>query len=85
MDAEAPPECVSEDGREVWLHSGRMDSRWLTEMPEWIRALPGLTSLDLSNNQLTELPGWVGTLTGLTALDLSNNQLTETPDWLRQR
>jgi hypothetical protein len=25
MDAEAPPECVSEDGREVWLHSLYLD------------------------------------------------------------
>jgi len=79
MDAEAPPECVSEDGREVWLHSGRMDSRWLTEMPEWIRALPGLTSLELSDNQLTELPASLANLTALTSLYLDGTSEPDDP------
>jgi hypothetical protein len=83
MDAEAPRECVSEDGREVWLHSGRLSSGWMTAMPEWIRSLPAPTSLELSYNQLTVLPDWVGNLTALTDLDLSHNQLTELPSWLR--
>lgn len=34
----------------------------LRTLPEWLRSLPNLTTLNLTLNGLTELPEWVGTL-----------------------
>src|SRR4051812_32696799 len=69
------------DGHAETLDDGTLflNSRELDEVPEHIRHLPGMTSLDLSGNQLTSLPEWIGELTDLASLDVSCNQLTELP------
>ena len=54
----------------------------LTELPESLRELTQLQSLNLSGNQLTGLPEWLGEHTQLQSLDISHNQLTELPEWL---
>ena len=54
-------------------------SKRLTAVPERLKSLTALTSLDLSDNPLTELPDWLGNLTALTSLDISSNELTELP------
>ena len=52
----------------------------LTELPESIGNLGGLTRLFVSNNQLTALPESIGSLRGLTRLFVSHNQLTGLPE-----
>ncbi len=56
----------------------------LTELPDSLRKLTQLTSLNLSYNQLTTLPDSLGQLTQLTSLNLSYNQLTTLPDSIGQ-
>jgi len=54
----------------------------LDELPESLRELTDLQSLDLSNNNLTTLPEWLGQFAQLRELDLSRNDLSELPRWL---
>jgi internalin A len=65
---------VEDDGRQVSLAS-----QDLTAVPDWLRGLTGVTTLDLAGNQLSELPEWLGSLSALTALDLSGNALSALP------
>jgi Leucine-rich repeat (LRR) protein len=51
----------------------------LTELPESLRRLTGVTRLDLSYNRLRELPSWIGEFGELTELDLNHNELTDVP------
>src|ERR1700722_14070099 len=53
---------ASTDGEES------LRSKRLTAVPERLKSLTALTSLDLSDNPLTELPDWLGNLTALTSL-----------------
>ncbi|GAA0909849.1 COR domain-containing protein [Virgisporangium aurantiacum] len=55
----------------------------LTELPEEVRSLSGLTSLDLSNNELATLPPWLADFTALERLDASGNNLQSVPESLR--
>ncbi|WP_271189696.1 hypothetical protein [Dactylosporangium matsuzakiense] len=51
-------------GGDLWLAGRR-----LTRVPESIRQiqhLPGVTSVNLSNNRIATVPEWIGELTGLT-------------------
>src|SRR5258706_1052558 len=54
----------------------------LTELPESLRELTHLQSLDLWENRLESLPEWLTGLTQLRAVDLSGNRLTTLPEWL---
>lgn len=73
-----------------WIHEARtrrhttlkLSGLGLHDLPEELRALTGLRSLDLSDNRLTVLPSWIGSLTGLRRLDLQRNLLVELPSWL---
>jgi Leucine-rich repeat (LRR) protein len=83
VDHEIPSEFrqfVSDDGSCVSLAG-----KGLTEMPDWLRSLSGLKTLDLSDNGITEVPGWLRNLGSLKTLNLSNNKLTEVPDWLERK
>lgn len=51
----------------------------LTEIPESLRKLKWLQSLELYNNGLTVLPEWLGELTELRSLDLWGNCLNSLP------
>ena len=51
-------------------------------IPDSLRNLTSLTSLDLSRNYRTKLPEWLGDLTTLTSLNLSSNSLTGVPTWV---
>lgn len=68
---------VADNGRQVSLANQEF-----TLVPEWIRDLTGLTTLDLGNNKLSTLPEWLGDLTSLSILDLGDNDLTVLPDWI---
>ena len=66
---------VSDDGtRALLAHGG------LASVPEWLRNLAALATLDLNNNELTALPEWIGDLTALRGLSLNNNGLTALPE-----
>lgn len=54
----------------------------LSNLPEALKHLTQLRTLNLSNNQLTELPEWLGELKHLRSLNLFNNQLTTLPKTL---
>ena len=56
----------------------------LTELPETLRKLSQLQSLNISATQLTTLPEWLGQLTQLQTLYLNDNKLTELPETLGQ-
>lgn len=62
----------------------RLDLRdlGLDEIPEDVRTLRGLRSLDLGGNELTALPDWLPELDRLEQLRLDGNSLTAVPDWL---
>lgn len=51
----------------------------LGEVPESIRSLKSLTSLDLSSNPLAVIPGWIGELTNLRELGLDFCRLARVP------
>ena len=51
----------------------------LTELPESLRRLTGVTRLDLSYNRLGELPSWIGEFGELAELDLNHNELRRVP------
>ncbi|XP_035032497.1 leucine-rich repeat-containing protein 40 [Hippoglossus stenolepis] len=53
-----------------------LSSNKLTQLSDDIRLLPGLTTLDLHDNQLSNLPSALGELQELQQLRLSHNQLT---------
>lgn len=65
---------VADDGRQVSLAN-----QGFTSMPEWIRGLAGLTTLDLGSNKLSTLPEWLGELIHLSILDLGDNELQTLP------
>ena len=67
--------CISADGTKVSLASSLLDT-----LPEWLKNLTGLTTLNLSSNELTSLPEWIGNLTELTELRVYGNQLTSLPE-----
>ncbi|KAM7410659.1 hypothetical protein PAMA_001884 [Pampus argenteus] len=56
-----------------------LSSNQLTQLSEDISLLPGLTTLDLHDNQLSSLPSALGALQELQQLRLSHNQLTSLP------
>jgi GTPase SAR1 family protein len=56
----------------------------LIELPESLRGLTQLQSLNLAHNNLTILPEWLGELTQLQLLDFSNNQLATLPESMEQ-
>ncbi|XP_018557393.1 LOW QUALITY PROTEIN: leucine-rich repeat-containing protein 40 [Lates calcarifer] len=56
-----------------------LSSNLLTQLSDDIRLLPGLTTLDLHDNQLSSLPSALGELQELQQLRLSHNQLTSLP------
>jgi internalin A len=56
----------------------------LTELPESLRQLRQLETLNLSNNRLTAMPEWLGQLTQLQSLDLYLLQLKLLPESLGQ-
>ncbi|XP_074523998.1 leucine-rich repeat-containing protein 40 [Halichoeres trimaculatus] len=56
-----------------------LSSNQLTELSDDIKLLPGLTTLDLHDNQLSSLPSAVGELQELQQLRLSHNQLKTLP------
>ncbi|XP_040896012.1 leucine-rich repeat-containing protein 40 [Toxotes jaculatrix] len=56
-----------------------LSSNQLTQLSDDIRLLPGLTTLDLHDNQLSSLPSALGELQELQQLRLSHNQLTSLP------
>ncbi|XP_051259246.1 leucine-rich repeat-containing protein 40 [Dicentrarchus labrax] len=56
-----------------------LSSNQLTQLSDDIRLLPGLTTLDLHDNQLTSLPSALGELQELQQLRLSHNQLRSLP------
>src|SRR5215469_6824491 len=66
---------VSDDGGRV-----RLGERNLKVVPEWIRTLTALTTLELQGNRLTTLPEWLSSLAALATLDLSRNLLARLPD-----
>jgi internalin A len=68
---------VSDDGRQVTLRYLN-----LTSVPEWLRDLDAVTTLDLSGNQLRSIPEWLTDMTALTTLNLFGNQLRSVPEWL---
>ena len=51
-------------------------------VPDWLRNLPTLTELSLSDNPLTSIPEWLRSLTTLTQLAQPNNRLTTLPESL---
>ena len=67
---------VADNGRQVSLANQEF-----TSVPEWIRELTELTTLDLGSNKISTLPEWLGLL-GLSILDLGDNGLTTLPQWI---
>ena len=75
---EVPPQfrsCVADDGRQVMLAG-----QGLTSVPEWVRGLTELTTLDLNHNHITILPDWIDGFAHLATLDLADNRLTALPE-----
>jgi internalin A len=68
---------VADNGRQVSLANQEF-----TSVPEWIRELTELTTLDLGSNKISTLPEWLGDLTSLSILDLGDNGLTTLPQWI---
>ncbi|XP_044217848.1 leucine-rich repeat-containing protein 40 [Thunnus albacares] len=56
-----------------------LSSNQLTQLSDDIRLLPGLSTLDLHDNQLSSLPSALGELQELQQLRLSHNQLRSLP------
>ncbi|XP_030289354.1 leucine-rich repeat-containing protein 40 [Sparus aurata] len=56
-----------------------LSSNQITQLTDDIKLLPGLTTLDLHDNQLSSLPGALGELQELYQLRLSHNQLRSLP------
>src|SRR5438045_742151 len=55
------------------------DDTKIAEVPESLRQLTFLQSLDLSQNKLEALPEWLQELTELRSLNVEDNQLTRLP------
>ena len=70
---------VSEDGKQVTLAE-----RGLTSVPDWLKCLTTVSTLNLHGNHLSDLPEWLGSFADLTDLDLSMNQLRALPEWIRK-
>lgn len=51
-------------------------------IPDFIRNIPALTDLDLSNIQMSSLPGFMADMVGLRRLKVHTNRLVELPGWL---
>lgn len=51
----------------------------LTAVPDEIRELTFIESLNLSDNEIRGIPGWLSELPHLAKLDLSRNSLSEIP------
>jgi hypothetical protein len=52
----------------------------LTELPESLRQLTQLKTLDLYDNKLAKIPEWISDLKNLQMLRLDNNRLSELPE-----
>ena len=65
--------------------SGRQqdDTSQLRMLPDELRHLTQLQSLNIANNKLEALPEWLKQFTQLQSLNVSNNRLTILPEWLR--
>jgi len=61
-----------------------LSSQQLSTLPESIRQLIVLETLDIDANQLTALPASLGQLTRLTACSVGKNHLTSLPESLWQ-
>lgn len=48
-----------------------LEGSGLRQLPEALRAMGGLTALNVSQNQLSQLPGWLGRCTRLLSLQVS--------------
>ncbi len=57
-------------------------SRELSALPDRLRGLTALRSLNLHGNHLTELPDWIGELTDLAFLSTGGNRLSQLPETL---
>lgn len=68
-------EYLEEEIREL-----NLSKKHLVIIPEEIKYLIGLESIDLSGNNLTSLPKELGQLNTVNTLDLSNNNFTSIPD-----
>ncbi|XP_013863529.1 leucine-rich repeat-containing protein 40 isoform X2 [Austrofundulus limnaeus] len=87
LNTDAPEEAqqdVSFGGSDRWweqtdLTKLLLSSNQLKCLSDDIRLLPGLTTLDLHDNQLNSLPGALGELQELQQLRLSHNQLSSLP------
>jgi len=53
---------------------------YLTEIPDEVKNIEGLTELNVSYNQLESLPDWIGTLHSLKKLNLRGNDIGILPD-----
>ena len=64
-----------------WLDmSGRLING---KIPDSIRHISQLTTLNLSSNKITDLPDWFRYCYKLSDINLSYNKLTSLPDWFR--
>ncbi|XP_070816381.1 leucine-rich repeat-containing protein 40 [Chaetodon trifascialis] len=87
LNKDTPEEAqqnVSFGGSDRWweqtdLTKLLLSSNQLTHLSDDIRLLPGLTILDLHDNQLSSLPSALGELQDLQQLHLSHNQLRSLP------
>ena len=66
-----------EDARQTGATELDLAGLELDELPNEVRGLTHLESLNLTGNQLSWLPDWFGELSGLRDLDLSNNDFEE--------
>jgi Leucine-rich repeat (LRR) protein len=60
-----------------------MEQTGLSQVPDWLQGLRGLTNLSLGSNALRELPDWIGALNQLEGLWLEQNRLRSLPQSLR--
>ena len=72
------PESLGDNGN-TCLTFVDLSSNLLTELPESIVELTGITSLYLADNQLVRLPDAFGELIALSQLTLNRNRLTVMP------
>lgn len=52
----------------------------ITRLPNFIKNMTYLKTLDVSYNRLTKLPEWICTMTNLETLNASYNEMTSVPD-----
>ncbi|MCP4157140.1 MAG: leucine-rich repeat domain-containing protein, partial [bacterium] len=70
--------AVNEENRVIGLNLSQTN---LTKGPEELKALPGLVSLNLYDNQICDI-SFLKDLANLTKLYLHNNQIRQLPRWV---